>query len=198
MYKTFGILGLFLLLVIILVVNPRVIHTIYSNILGRVVLIGFIIFLTMNNMTLGLLAALCLIIASNMFFTQGSYNLFEGLENINTNNSGLTIGDDTSSSTETSSTNKIHLVTKAQDNTEDNTEDTKKPINGSKLSELKTQAEVSGFTQGVDRQTVDETIRSKSSKTLPINEDTFRSLDDVNPSEPIIKGFKIEAFSSFN
>lgn len=184
MYKTFGILGLFVLLVIILVVNPRVIHTIYNNILGRVVLIGLIIFLTMNNVTLGLLAALCLIIASNMFFTQGSYNLFEGLENIN--NSGVTIGDDTSSSTTTSS-NKINIVTKSQTNSE-------KPINGSKLSELKTQAE----TGGVDRQTVDETIRSKSSKTLPINEDTFRSLEDVNPSETMNKGFKIEAFSSFN
>ena len=82
---------------------------------------------------------------------------------------------------------KINIVTKAQTNTEN-------PINGSKLSDLKTQAEMGG----VDRQTVDETIRSKSSKTLPINEDTFRSLDDVYPSETINKGFKIEAFSSFN
>jgi hypothetical protein len=71
MYKNFGIYGLFLLLVVILLVNPRVIYNCYNNILGRICLIGIIVFLTAHNVTLGLLSVLCLIIASNMFFIEG-------------------------------------------------------------------------------------------------------------------------------
>jgi hypothetical protein len=76
-----GILGLFVLLVIILMIKPRVFYNLYNHILGRVLLIGVVLFFTMFNVTLGLLAALCLIIVSNMFF-------MEGLDN-------MTIGDDT-------------------------------------------------------------------------------------------------------
>jgi hypothetical protein len=94
MYKKIGIFGMFIFLIIILLVKPYVIHTIYDNILGRLMLISLVIFLTMNSVTLGLLAALCLIIASNMFFNIGSYNLIEGLDNMNTNTGGVTIGDD--------------------------------------------------------------------------------------------------------
>jgi hypothetical protein len=71
MYKNLGIYGPFVLLVLFLLVKPRVIYNVYNNILGRVCLIGLVIFLTINNITLGLLSALCLIIASNMFFIEG-------------------------------------------------------------------------------------------------------------------------------
>ena len=81
-----GILGLFVLLVVILIVNPRIFFNLYNNILGRVVLIGVVLFLTTFNVTLGLLGALCLIIASNMFF-------MEGLDN-------MTVGDDNAASTD--------------------------------------------------------------------------------------------------
>ena len=76
-----GILGLFALLVIILMVNPRIFFNLYNNILGRVVLIGVVLFLTTFNVTLGLLGALCLIIASNMFFTEGLDNMTIGDDN---------------------------------------------------------------------------------------------------------------------
>jgi hypothetical protein len=174
MYKTFGILGLFLLLVIILIINPLVIHTAYNNILGRIILIGIVIFCSMNNVTLGLLAALCLIIASNMFFTQGSYNLFEGLENINTNTSGLTIGDDTQTST--TSDQKVNIITNALSNT--------KKSDSSKISELKAQAE----SQGVDRQAIQESIQPKSSKSLNVDKTTFSS-EDVSPNDSTKEGF---------
>ena len=71
--KMHGLGFLFTLLVIALIVDPRVIHNMYKNILGRVALIAVIIIFAMNNVTLGLLVALCIIIASNMF-------MFEGLE----------------------------------------------------------------------------------------------------------------------
>jgi hypothetical protein len=51
MYKKLGILGLFLLLVIILILKPRVLLNLHNNILGRVVLIGVVLFFTMCNVS---------------------------------------------------------------------------------------------------------------------------------------------------
>ena len=158
MYKNYGIFGLFLLLVVILVIQPRVIFNLYNNILGRVLLIGVVLFFTISNITLGLLAALCLIIVSNMFFT-------EGMDNLNLE-SGLTIGDDNAV---TSANSQVKVTTKDQITAKD----------GSKISELQSQA----AEQGVDRQTIQESIQAKSSKTIPVNKSNFNS-DDVSPSEP--------------
>lgn len=168
MYKKCGILGLFMFLVIILMVNPRIIHNMYNNILGRVVLIVFVIFFTINNITLGLLAALCLIIALNMFFMEGLENMDDTeMKKLTT---GVTIGDDNATNN-VSSDKKIIVTTKAKR--------AGAPMDGSKISDLKAQAQE----QGVDRQTVEETIRSKSSKSLPVN-DASKTSDDVQPSEP--------------
>ena len=184
MYKKFGIGGMFLLLVIILLVNPLVIYRIYNNILGRIVLICFIVFLTMNNVTLGLLAALCLIIASDMFFNIGSYNFIEGLDNMNTDKSGTTIGDDNKENSTINDT--INIITKVGN---------KSNQDGSKISDLKAQYEE---VQGVDRLSVDESIRSKNSKSLPVNDKSFSS-DDVSASESINtkEGFNIYEISFF-
>lgn len=84
MKYTYGILGLFALLFVTLMVNPRIIFKMQNNILGRLVLIVVVLLLTTTNVTLGLLAALCLIISSNMFFMEGMDNMV-----------GQTIGDDT-------------------------------------------------------------------------------------------------------
>ena len=168
MYKKYGIFGLFLLLVVILVIKPRVIFNLYNNILGRVVLIGVVLFFTISNITLGLLAALCLIIVSNMFF-------MEGMDNLNSMDksmiqSGLTIGDDNAVSP---SGTQIQVTTKDQIKTKVEAKD------GSTISELQSQAAA----QGVDRQTVQETIQAKSSKTIPVDKSNFKS-DDVSPNEP--------------
>jgi hypothetical protein len=158
MYQKHGIVGLFLLLVAILIVKPRVFYNLYNHILGRVLLIGVIIFFTTFNVTLGLFAALCLIIASNMFLIEGLSNLNEG-ESLD----GTTIGDD--NAVTSSSDAKLTVTTKAK---------AKEKGDGSKISELQE--------QGVDRQTIHETIQAKSSKTIPINSASFAS-DDVSPSE---------------
>ena len=64
------------LLVLIVVIKPRVLSNLYSSLLGRIFLITVVLFFAMNNVTLGLLSALAIIIASNMF-------LHEGLDNMN-------------------------------------------------------------------------------------------------------------------
>jgi cytoskeletal protein RodZ len=73
--KNHGLCFLFTLLIIVLIVNPRSLNNLYNNTLGRLALIALIIFFAMHNVTLGLLAALCVIIASNMYMFEG----FEGM-----------------------------------------------------------------------------------------------------------------------
>lgn len=193
MYKKHGILGLFLLLVVILVLKPRIIFNMYNNILGRVVLIGIVLFFTTCNVALGLLAALCLIIVSNMFFMVG-VNI-EGLTNLDNESEpnmiqpGLTIGDDNASSTDTN--DKLNVITKEKAKAKANANGITVTGDGSKLSELQAQAQE----EGVDRQTVQETIQSKSSKSIPVDKSKFESTE-VQASEPTTS--VTESFSNKN
>jgi hypothetical protein len=66
------LVGLFFILLIILVVKPKIITNLYSSILGRFVLILIVLFFSMNNITLGLLTALIVIIASKMYLVEGA------------------------------------------------------------------------------------------------------------------------------
>ena len=79
--KSQSIGALFLALVLILGLNPKIINNIYDNILGRIFLICVVIFFSINSVTLGLLVVLIIIIASNQFgsFTEG----FEQKEQLN-------------------------------------------------------------------------------------------------------------------
>jgi len=67
-FKSQIIGSLFLALVVILTLKPKIINNIYNNLLGRVFLICVIIFVSMNNVTLGLLVVLVIITALNQFF----------------------------------------------------------------------------------------------------------------------------------
>jgi hypothetical protein len=65
--------ALFLVLVVILALNPKIINNIYENVLGRIFLICVVIFFSINNATLGLLAVLVIITGLNQMgsFTEG-------------------------------------------------------------------------------------------------------------------------------
>ena len=71
--KSQSIGALFLALVVILALNPKIINNIYENVLGRIFLICVVIFFSINNATLGLLVVLVIITALNQFgsFTEG-------------------------------------------------------------------------------------------------------------------------------
>jgi hypothetical protein len=164
-----GILGLFLLLVIILVLKPRFILNMYNNILGRVLLIGVVIFFTTCNVALGLLAGLCLIIVSNTFFMEGLTNLDDQSNPDNMVQPGLTIGDDNVTSDDPAS--KLNVITKAK--AKENADGTTVIGDDLKLSEIQAEAQ----SQGVDRQTIQETIQSKSSKAIPVEKSNFESTE---------------------
>ena len=77
--KEKSIVALNVLLIIVLAVKPDMVTHMYSSILGRLVLIGAVIFFSMNNVTLGLLVALVIISGLNQFgsFTEGMENKIE-------------------------------------------------------------------------------------------------------------------------
>lgn len=77
------LVSLFIFLILTLVIKPRILSNLYSSLLGRIILILVVLFFAMNNVTLGLLSALTIIIASNMF-------LHEGLDNMDSNISNTT------------------------------------------------------------------------------------------------------------
>jgi len=93
--KTKSIGALFVALVVILAVNPKVINNIYGTILGRLFLVCVVIFFAMNNTTLGLLVALAIITASNQFgsFVEASLPMVEGMDN-QTSTTPTTVGQD--------------------------------------------------------------------------------------------------------
>ncbi len=82
--KEKSIVALNVLLIIVLAVKPDMVTNMYSSILGRLVLIGAVIFFSMNNLTLGLLVALVIISGLNQFgsFTEGMENKIEVITSV--------------------------------------------------------------------------------------------------------------------
>ena len=132
-----GYLSLFAILVVILLVNPSFYNNMYNNLLGRMFLIIIMIFFAMNNVTLGLLVALIIIIGTNMNFT-------EGLSTMDLNALKMT----------PSTTGQIQVNTRSESN---------KKKNSSK--------------DGVDRMSLDETIKSKPSEQTYVSKENFTSAD---------------------
>jgi hypothetical protein len=165
-----GSLAILLGMVLILAINPRMIYSIYDTILGRLVLIGIVLFLSMNSTTLGLLATLVIIISLNQFST-----FVEGMEN------ATTIGDDN-----VPNTGNVKVLTKSAVTSLDNT-------SGSKtISELKEAA-----TAGVDREDIKMAIAPKSEKAFP--QPTSGSTENTMPAtEATLKknGSLTETFST--
>ncbi len=131
-------------MVIILAINPRMIYSIYDNILGRLVLIGIILYLSINNTTLGLLATLVIIISLNQFST-----FVEGMEN--SSDTSQTIGEEN-----IPDTGNVKVLTKAAVSST-------LIGNGQKISDLKEKA----ANAGVDKEDIKIAIAAKSEKEFP-------------------------------
>lgn len=171
--KTKSIGALFVVLVIILAVNPKSVNNMYNTILGRLFLIGVVIFFSMNNTTLGLLSALAIITASNQF---GSF--VEGMENATTPTTPTTIGEE---NTDTSGGQTVL--------TKDAADAVKK-----KISELK-----QDIADGVDKEDIKNAIMSKQSNTIPVDPNMNSSSDVSASSASMLKpsASSIEGFMSY-
>lgn len=169
--KTKSIGALFVALVVILAVNPKVINNIYGTILGRLFLVCVVIFFAMNNTTLGLLVALAIITASNQF---GSF--VEGMDNQTptTPTTPTTIGEDN-----VDSTGPIKVINKDEAK--------------QRLSEIKDN--IANGTNPVDSIGMDR--KTVPSNQIPFT--TISSSENVTPSSEgmLNSTSKLEGFSSY-
>lgn len=203
--NTKSVMAMFVVLLLILVANPMTVNSIYNTILGRIALIGIVVFFSMNNVTLGLLVALAIISALNQF---GSF--VEGME---TMDAPVTIGEDNIPITgkqivltksATVATTAPTATTTAPTTTAPTTTATTTPVNvdsaKQKISDLKAKA----VTAGIDKEAIRNTIMSKDSKTIQIDPSVMKN-EDVNAYNPsmltntssIVEGFCPCAASAF-
>ena len=194
--KKHGLCFLFTMLVIILIVNPRSINQMYNNILGRVGLIALIIFCAMNNVTLGLLVALCVIVATNMYKFEGFDNASIGTganidpsligtgQNIENLKQQLQQAQTASTATATPSTDTT---------TTSSTDTTTTPSTDTTTTTPSTTSSTTSST-GVDRESVKQAIQSKSSNTMGVNKGMFSSTEVAPTAAPSTT--TQEAFSS--
>ena len=142
--KTHSIVAIFIALVVILAINPKMVNTLYSSVLGRLFLISIVILLSMKNVTLGLLVALTIISGLNQLgsFVEGSF--VEGFE-------ATTVGEDN-----VDATGKQIVLTNAAQGTAVNSAK-------QKISDLKAQA----ATNGVDKEDIKAALQAKDSSTIP-------------------------------
>ena len=162
----------FLLLLVILV-NPRYVHHSNNSIIGRFLFVFFIIVASMNNIFLGLFSVLVIIIASNNYYMEGMAT-----------NNGVTIGDDTSNANTGSYLPKISVIT-GQNSSENSNTDTSN--NNMNISMLKQKS--NNDTNGVDRESLKDSLKAKNSNQLPISKNMFKSTDNVSANESIKESF---------
>jgi len=196
--KMRGIWALFIALILVLAINPKLLYNAYNTILGRIILIGVLIFFSVNNVTLGLLVALCLIIVLNNYT-----NFAEGMDNMET---PATIGDDNAVQ---KSGDKIQVVTSAISSA---------PKDGSKLSDLKANAQAKAANidtstiqakaanaqekaaaKGIDTTDISESIKAKASNSIPVSKSTMSSSENVSPftTGMLGKNTSTEGFSTY-
>lgn len=173
--KTKSISALFVALVIILAVNPRFVNNIYNSILGRLVLIGIVVFFSMNNLIMGLLLALAIISASNQFSP-----FVEGMRN------GTTIGEDNTTSSGSQKVLTEDAVSQMTTSEEQNDK-------SKKISELKSKAEAAG----VDIEAIKNSIMSKDSKTIPVDQNSKNSEDVSAYTGGMLGQSKLDGFRPY-
>jgi len=75
MYKYIKELALFVLLTLVVIINPRWSTNLYSTILGRLLLVVILAYFAMCNTTLALMATLLIIIGFNYYYTSVMYGI---------------------------------------------------------------------------------------------------------------------------
>ena len=168
--KMQGVLGLFILLVIILITNPGFYNNMYNNVLGRVVLIAILIFFATNNVTLGLLVALIIIIGTNIYFIEGMDTMAgEGVTGKGVTGKSTTNKATTSKAAITSAELELSGskgTTIGDDGVTPDSSITTKKIIVTPSKKL-----------GNDRQSLEETIKAKPSSQIPVAKENFTSTE---------------------
>jgi len=174
--------ALFIALVIILAINPTIVHNMYSSILGRLFLILIVIFFAMNNITLGLLIVLTIITALNQYgsFVETMLPSVEGMKNKTID----TIKEDNILN------KKIKLKIDTIDTIkEENILNKKIKLKNNTINNIK----------GIDKEDLKITMMSKDSKQIPLDPNMNKSFEVNAASSGMLNptSAKLEGFSTF-
>jgi hypothetical protein len=158
---------LFIVLVIIIAIDPRWINNLYNNFIGRLILLIVVIFFATHNTTLGLLVVLALIIVLEQYTT-----FAEGLDMMDST-VPRTIGDDN-----VPITGQKTVLTR--DAVAQLSQAVTAPTTAPTISQLKEKAP----TVGVDQEDLRNSILPNSSSTLPVSPTMTSSSENVAANTP--------------
>lgn len=175
--KMHGLGFLFIMLIVVLIVTPKSLNNLYNNTLGRVALIALIIIFAMNNVTLGLLAALCVIIASNMYMFEGLEVMTEDQKNNLKEKVKGTMSTTVSTTIPTTDSTTTSTTTPTTDSTTTPTTDS-----------------TTTTSTGVDKEAIKDAIRAKASNAIQVAKADFASTEVAPTAAPSTT--TQEAFSS--
>lgn len=200
-------LGLLGLMIVAFIVKPNILSNAFDTVLGRIVLIAIVVYFSKNNMFLGLFVAMFVILGINI-------NKMVGLEGFE---APRTVGDDTQSGTKTPDEEKIKVLTNdaakmqmggpiqskptelaVPSTMPADVEHVLKNVNEKKqvlmdnLKELASKYNLCELCQtenGVDRQSIEESIRPNKPSSIPVSKNDFKSSDNVAPSDKAVEAF---------
>ena len=203
-------IGLLGLMIVAFIVKPNILSNAFDSVLGRIVLIAIVVHFSKNNMFLGLFVAMFVILGINV-------NRIVGLEGFEGAPAPRTVGDDSQSGTKTPDEQKIKVLTndaaKTQmggpiqskpadlavpSNMPADVEHVLKNVNEKKqvlmdnLKELARKYNLCDLCQnenGVDRQSIEESIRPNKPSSIPVSKNDFKSSDNVAPSDKAVEAF---------
>lgn len=192
--KMHGVLGLFVLLVLILMVKPIFYNNMYNNVLGRVVLIAILLFFATNSVTLGLLVALIIIIGTNMFFVEGmENNNKDNVKNNDKNNvKSSAKNKNATASVDDSINNAISQLNGKGRTIGDDSQSINTSTKTIQVTTSKNKGTGKDKSNGIDRFTLAETMKPTVSNTVHVDKGAFLPQGDVSAAEPdaLTEGFK--------
>jgi hypothetical protein len=162
----------------------------YNNVLGRVVLIAILIFFATNNVTLGLLVALIIIIGTNIYFIEGMDTMAgegvtgegvtgEGATGEGATGEGVTGKGVTGKSTTNKATTSKAAITSAELELSGSKGTTIGDDSVTPDSSINTKKIIVSPSKklGNDRQSLEETIKAKPSSQIPVAKENFTSTE---------------------
>lgn len=173
----------FTLILVILLSQSRCFDFLTETILGRMVILALIIFISYTNQILGLLAVLAIIIAFNQYNMNvvQSYNYYEGFD-VSGNPAALSVINDkvTKLQTKEDILNKKLTALNNQVNSSQTATATSSAASGASTTTPESFRSREGFCMTDRESTI---LRGKQSNTIPVFSNTREQDDNVSPTD---------------
>lgn len=178
------ITGLFMLMILAFTVDPIFIYHFQNNLLGKAIVILVLIYLTMNNVTLGLLFTLAIILISSKI----DMPMIEGLRNKKNKKNARSVKKtikkvETKCKTLEELLREERLKRLAKKKSIKNQVNTMDEVNNNDTNDNNNNTNnKNNKNAGVDRITIEDTFRVRNPSTIPVTKEAFR-VRELNPAD---------------